>query len=60
MTEPFKEAFRYCIPLGLLADEQEKLRECISMFERCKELVDHLALFSQNEGIDDLASSEMK
>jgi hypothetical protein len=30
------------------------------MFERCKELVDHLALFSQNEGIDDVASSEMK
>ena len=42
------------------ADVQEKLKECISMFERCKQLVDQLALFSENEGIDDVASSEMK
>ena len=44
----------------LSANEQDKLKECISMFERCQQLVDQLALFSENEGIDDVASSEMK
>lgn len=44
----------------MTADKQEKLKECISMFERCKEVVDQLALFSENEGIDDVNSSELK
>jgi len=30
------------------------------MYERCKQLVDQLALFSDNESIDDVTSSELK
>ena len=30
------------------------------MYERCKQLVEQLALFSDNEGLDDVTSSELK
>ena len=39
---------------------QTSLQECITLYERCKELVEQLALFSDNESIDDVASSELK
>ena len=39
---------------------QSNLLQCITLFQQCKQLVDQLALFSVNEGIDDVSSSEMK
>lgn len=39
---------------------QESLKTAISTYEKCRELVDALSLFSKNEGIEDVASSELK
>jgi hypothetical protein len=39
---------------------QSNLLQCITLFQQCKRLVDQLVLFSANEGIDDVSSSEMK
>ena len=39
---------------------QKRIQECISLFKQCKDLVERLALFSPNESIDDVASSELK
>ena len=39
---------------------QTKSLECIALFQKCKELVERSALFSPNESVDDVASSELK
>ena len=39
---------------------QEQLQECIAFYKRCRDLVTRLALFSQNESVDDVSSSELK
>lgn len=41
-------------------DEQKRVRECITLYKQCKQLVERLALFSENENVDDVASIELK
>jgi hypothetical protein len=40
--------------------EQNRVQECITLYEQCKQLVERLALFSENESADDVASTELK
>jgi hypothetical protein len=39
---------------------QDNVKECINLFELCNQLVDRLGLFSKNESIDDVNTSELK
>jgi len=52
--------FQVCVMLMEPLTSKENVQTCIAQFERCKQLVDQLALFSDNEAIDDVASSELK
>jgi len=47
---------RTCVLIAV----QERLQECIALYKQCRDLVTRLALFSQNESLDDVSSSELK
>ena len=44
--------------MGLML--QTSIAQCITNYETCKRLVEQLALFSENEEIEDIATSELK
>lgn len=39
---------------------QVKLRFTTTTYEKCKQLVDQISLFSSNEGLEDVSSSEIR
>lgn len=39
---------------------QDKLRCTTTTYDKCKQLVDQISLFSSNEGLEDVSSSEIR
>lgn len=39
---------------------QDKLRSATTAYQKCKQLVDQIFLFSLNEGLEDVSSSEIR
>lgn len=39
---------------------QDKLCSAVNAYQKCKTLVDQLSLFSSNEGLEDVSSSEIR
>ena len=39
---------------------QDKLRSAITTFERCQEVADQISLFSPNETVDDISSTDLR
>src|SRR5271154_70625 len=59
-TKELLTTFRYKLTFHFDTYIQSKVQECIALHERCKQLVEQLALFSSNETADDIATSELK
>lgn len=39
---------------------QNKLRSAVNAYQKCKYLTDQISLFSSNEGLDEVSSSEIR
>ncbi|KAI5840701.1 TAP42-like protein [Morchella snyderi] len=39
---------------------QDKLRAAVTSYQKCKDLIDQISLFSSNEGLEDVSSSEIR
>lgn len=39
---------------------QDKLRAALTSYQKCKDVIDQISLFSSNEGLEDVSSSEIR